>query len=88
MLLTHTNLLQAAALLKAEVYGVPRPEWASSAAACGREADKVEVPEFQPRKGVKIETDPKVRLTGGRPGFDRGLTGVRVDQLHARGADA
>ncbi len=51
---------KAAAILKAEVYGVPRPEWAADAKACAAAAAKVDVPEFQPRKGVKIETDPKV----------------------------
>jgi hypothetical protein len=68
----HPPPPQAAAILKAEVYGVARPEWAGDAAAVGREAAKVEVPEFQPRKGVRIETDPKVgggwgvRGAGGR----------------------
>jgi ubiquitin-activating enzyme E1 len=52
--------LQAGAILKAEVYGIPRPEWAADAAAVAAAAGKVAVPEFVPKKGVKIETDPKV----------------------------
>jgi ubiquitin-activating enzyme E1 len=51
---------QAGAILKAEVYGIPRPEWAAGAAAVAAAAGKVVVPEFVPKKGVKIETDPKV----------------------------
>lgn len=50
---------QAGAILKAEVYGIPRPEWAADAAAVGAAAAKVVVPEFVPKKGIRIETDPK-----------------------------
>jgi ubiquitin-activating enzyme E1 len=52
--------LQAAAILKAEVYGITRPDWASDQAAVAAAAAKVVVPEFKPKQGVKIETDPKV----------------------------
>jgi ubiquitin-activating enzyme E1 len=52
--------MQAAAILKAEVYGIPRPDWASDASAVAAAAGKVVVPEFKPKQGVKIETDPKV----------------------------
>eukprot|EP00879_Flechtneria_rotunda_P011893 GHRR01012422.1.p1 GENE.GHRR01012422.1~~GHRR01012422.1.p1 ORF type:complete len:887 (+),score=280.88 GHRR01012422.1:1076-3736(+) len=55
----HASFMQAAAILKAEVYGIARPEWAADPAAVAAVAAKVAVPEFQPRKGVKIETDPK-----------------------------
>lgn len=51
---------QAASILKAEVYGIPRPDWATDQAAVAAAAGKVVVPEFQPKQGVKIETDPKV----------------------------
>jgi ubiquitin-activating enzyme E1 len=56
-----TLCLQAAAILKAEVYGIPRPDWASDRAAVAAAVGKVVVPEFQPKQGVRIETDPKVR---------------------------
>jgi ubiquitin-activating enzyme E1 len=46
------------------VYGIPRPEWAADAAAVAAAAAKVVVPEFVPKKGVKIETDPKVGTAG------------------------
>lgn len=54
--------VQAAAILKAEVYGIPRPDWASDSAAVAAAVGKVVVPEFQPKQGVRIETDPKVWL--------------------------
>lgn len=53
-------LAQAAAILKAEVYSIPRPEWAADTTAAAAAAAKVVVPDFVPKKGVKIETDPKV----------------------------
>lgn len=42
-----------------------RPEWAADAKACAAAAAKVDVPTFVPQKGVKIETDPKVRPRAG-----------------------
>lgn len=54
------SIHQAAAILKAEVYGIPRPDWASDVSAVAAAAGKVVVPEFKPKQGVKIETDPKV----------------------------
>lgn len=56
---THTSFVQALAILKAEIYGIPRPEWAADPEAVAEHAAKVDVPEFVPKKGVKIETDPK-----------------------------
>jgi ubiquitin-activating enzyme E1 len=56
---SHTSFVQAAAILKAEVYGITRPDWASDQAAVAAAAAKVVVPEFKPKQGVKIETDPK-----------------------------
>lgn len=53
--------LQSAAILKAEIYGIPRPEWAASALKCGAAAATVPVEPFAPRKGVVIETDPKAK---------------------------
>eukprot|EP00798_Chlamydomonas_sp_ICE-L_P027491 gene27492-4798_t len=58
--LSHAAFVQSGAILKADVYGIPRPAYADDAlkvaAVC---AEKVKVPVFEPRKGVKIETDPK-----------------------------
>lgn len=48
------------------MYGIPRPDWASDASAVASAASQVVVPEFKPKQGVKIETDPKVAEGGGR----------------------
>lgn len=50
--------------MRAEVYGIPRPAYAYDPKALAAEAAKIKVPLFVPRKGVQVETDPKV--WGGR----------------------
>jgi len=56
----HASLIQAAAILKARVYGVAVPADAARAAAvAAAAAAAVSVPPFVPKAGVKIETDPK-----------------------------
>ena len=55
----HLALTRALANLKAEVHGVERPEWAADDAKLAAAVDAVEVPVFEPKAGVKIETDPK-----------------------------
>lgn len=50
------------------MHGVKAPEWAADAAAVGRAAAAVEVPAFVPRKGVRIETDPKAAGGGAANG--------------------
>ncbi len=56
-------LLQAGAILRAEVYGIPRPDWAADPAKVAAAAAKVDVPAFAPKAGVQIETDPKADRT-------------------------
>jgi len=58
---SHAALLQAAAILKAQVYGVALPPWATDAAAVVASAATVHVPPFAPKSGVTIETDPKAK---------------------------
>ena len=55
----HAGLVQAAAILKAQVYGVPVPPAAADAAAVAAAAAAIHVPPFAPKAGIKIETDPK-----------------------------
>jgi len=68
----HASLVQAMALLFAEVYGVPKPEWANDAAKVAAEAAKVPIPKFQPKKGVHIETDPNATNTTSFVNTDEG----------------
>ncbi|GLC36229.1 E1 ubiquitin-activating protein [Pleodorina starrii] len=56
---SHAAFVQAGAVLRAEVYGIPRPAWASDASKVAAAAAAVDVPAFVPRAGVQIETDPK-----------------------------
>ena len=56
---TMATLVQAGAILKAQVHGIPVPDFASVASKVAEAATKVHVDPFQPKKGVHIETDPK-----------------------------
>eukprot|EP00199_Chlamydomonas_sp_CCMP681_P000060 CAMPEP_0119109006 /NCGR_PEP_ID=MMETSP1180-20130426/16736_1 /TAXON_ID=3052 ORGANISM="Chlamydomonas cf sp, Strain CCMP681" /NCGR_SAMPLE_ID=MMETSP1180 /ASSEMBLY_ACC=CAM_ASM_000741 /LENGTH=1022 /DNA_ID=CAMNT_0007094699 /DNA_START=109 /DNA_END=3180 /DNA_ORIENTATION=- len=56
---SHATFVQAGAILRAEVYGIPCPAYAPNALAVGAEAAKLNIPAFVPRKGIVVETDPK-----------------------------
>jgi hypothetical protein len=49
----------AASVLRAETFGIPVPDWIRNPKMVAEAVDKVIVPDFQPREGVKIETDEK-----------------------------
>ena len=53
----HQAFAQAAAILVAQMYKVPVPEWAGDAGQVAAKAAVVEVAPFQPKSGVKINTD-------------------------------
>ncbi|XP_047330703.1 ubiquitin-activating enzyme E1 1-like [Impatiens glandulifera] len=57
--LSHINFIMAASILRAETFGIPIPDWANNPSKLAEEVDKVMVPDFQPKQGVKIETDEK-----------------------------
>ncbi|GMH33109.1 hypothetical protein BSKO_00943 [Bryopsis sp. KO-2023] len=54
----HASLIQGLSILLAEVYGVPRPEWAGDMFKVAEVAASFQLPKFQPKDGVHIETDP------------------------------
>jgi ubiquitin-activating enzyme E1 len=56
---SHLNFLLAASILRAETFGIPIPDWAKTPKKLAEAVDKIIVPDFQPRQGVKIETDEK-----------------------------
>lgn len=56
---SHLRLVLAASVLKAENFRIPVPEWASAPGKFADAVDKVLVPDFEPKKGVKIVTDEK-----------------------------
>ncbi|CAL5220461.1 g2482 [Coccomyxa viridis] len=79
----HAHFAQAGAILRAEVYGIPRPAWAMDAAKVGEAAGKVHVPPFEPRQGVQIETDPKATSVSSAAalGDDEGVIDSLIKRL-------
>ncbi|KAM1051387.1 hypothetical protein TB2_032498 [Malus domestica] len=57
--LSHLQFLMAASILRAETFNIPIPDWVKSRAKFADAVNKVMVPDFQPKKDVKIETDEK-----------------------------
>lgn len=53
------TFLTAAAILRAEVYGIPRPSWVTDPVKMAEASSKIVVPNFVPKSGVKIVTDEK-----------------------------
>ncbi|KAG8371515.1 hypothetical protein BUALT_Bualt13G0095600 [Buddleja alternifolia] len=56
---SHLHFVAAASILRAETFGIPTPDWAKHPKKLAEAVDKVMVPEFQPKKDVKIVTDEK-----------------------------
>lgn len=57
---THLNFVLAGSILRAETFGIPIPDWAKNPKKLAEAVDQVIVPDFQPKQGVKIETDENV----------------------------
>lgn len=57
--LSHIYFAMSAAILRAETFGIPIPDRAKSPEKLADAVDKVIVPDFLPRKDVKIVTDEK-----------------------------
>lgn len=49
----------AAAILRAETFGIPTPEWAKTPTGLAEAVERVIVPNFEPREDAKIVTDEK-----------------------------
>lgn len=56
---SHLHFLLAASILRAEIFGVPIPDWAKNPNKLAEAANNVMVPEFHPKKDAKIVTDEK-----------------------------
>lgn len=56
---SHTHFIMAASILRAESFGIAIPEWAKNTSNLADAANKVAVPNFEPKKGVNIVTDEK-----------------------------
>ncbi|KAH6837541.1 ubiquitin activating enzyme 2 [Perilla frutescens var. hirtella] len=57
--LSHLQFVLAAAILRAETFAIPVPEWVKSPDKLANAVDQVIVPDFLPRKDAKIVTDEK-----------------------------
>ncbi|KAF8096482.1 hypothetical protein N665_0307s0013 [Sinapis alba] len=57
--LSHANFVMAAAILRAETFGIPTPEWAKTPTGLAEAVERVIVPNFVPREDAKIVTDEK-----------------------------
>lgn len=53
------SFITAAAILRAESYGIPVPDWALNERRLAEAVDRIELPPFEPKQGVKIVTDEK-----------------------------
>ena len=67
---THLTLMRAMANLKAEVHGVVRPDWSGDDTKLAEAINAVHVHKFEPKSGVKIETDPKATEAASTGGMD------------------
>ncbi|XWS53372.1 hypothetical protein CRYUN_Cryun11dG0151900 [Craigia yunnanensis] len=56
---SHLHFIMAASILRAETFGIPVPDWVKNRKMLAEAVEKVIVPDFQPKEGVKIETDEK-----------------------------
>ncbi|XP_052148901.1 ubiquitin-activating enzyme E1 3-like [Oryza glaberrima] len=56
---SHIHFILAASILRAVSFGISIPDWAKNTSNLVDAVSKVVVPEFEPKSGVKIETDEK-----------------------------
>lgn len=56
---SHLHFIMAGSILRAETFGIPIPDWATTPKKLTEVVDKVIVSEFQPKKDAKIVTDDK-----------------------------
>ncbi|KAF3454878.1 hypothetical protein FNV43_RR05326 [Rhamnella rubrinervis] len=55
----YLHFVMAASILRAETFGIPIPDWVRNPKKLAEAVDRVIIPEFQPKKDVKIVTDEK-----------------------------
>ncbi|ESW14167.1 hypothetical protein PHAVU_008G258500 [Phaseolus vulgaris] len=55
----HMQFLMAAAILRAETFGIPIPDWVKNPKKLAEVVDLVIVPDFKPKKNANIVTDEK-----------------------------
>ncbi|KAG8063770.1 hypothetical protein GUJ93_ZPchr0003g18187 [Zizania palustris] len=56
---SHVHFILAASILRAVSFGISIPDWAKNTTNLVDAVSKVIVPEYEPKRGIKIETDEK-----------------------------
>ncbi|XP_022755548.1 ubiquitin-activating enzyme E1 1-like isoform X1 [Durio zibethinus] len=56
---SHLHFIMAASILRAETFAIPVPDRVKNSKMLAEAVEKVIVPDFLPKEGVKIETDEK-----------------------------
>ncbi|KAG4113684.1 hypothetical protein ERO13_D13G239400v2 [Gossypium hirsutum] len=56
---SHLQFVMAASILRAETFGIPIPDWIEHPKMLAEAIEKLIVPDFEPKKDVKIVTDEK-----------------------------
>ncbi|KAG9152521.1 hypothetical protein Leryth_016430 [Lithospermum erythrorhizon] len=78
---SHLHFVMSASILRAETFGIPVPEWAKHPKKLAETVDRVVVPEFQPKTGVKIETDEKATSLSSASVDDAGMINELIQKL-------
>jgi len=78
---THMMFVRSASILRAQVYQIDVPEWCHDSAQFQQAADSYKTPDFVPRSGVKIETDPKATNKFASSGDDASMVENLLSQL-------
>ncbi|GAA0154784.1 ubiquitin-protein ligase [Lithospermum erythrorhizon] len=78
---SHLHFVMSASILRAETFGIPVPEWAKHPKKLAETVDRVVVPEFHPKTGVKIETDEKATSLSSASVDDAGMINELIQKL-------
>eukprot|EP01025_Chloroclados_australasicus_P042611 TRINITY_DN4529_c0_g2_i1.p1 TRINITY_DN4529_c0_g2~~TRINITY_DN4529_c0_g2_i1.p1 ORF type:complete len:1048 (-),score=190.46 TRINITY_DN4529_c0_g2_i1:257-3400(-) len=82
----HAAFIQAGAILRADIYGISRPEFCKDASQVAQVGANVVIEKFVPKDGVKIETDPNANSAPASLGDDTSLIQQlceKLKQIHA-----
>ncbi|XP_058077035.1 ubiquitin-activating enzyme E1 2-like isoform X2 [Magnolia sinica] len=77
----HLHFVMAASILRAETFGIPIPDWAKNPRELASAVERVLVPDFQPKKGVKIVTDEKATSLSTASGDDATVISELITKL-------
>ncbi|KAL5709791.1 E1 ubiquitin-activating enzyme [Ranunculus cassubicifolius] len=78
---SHLNFIMAASILRAQTFAIPIPDWAENLEKVATAINKVILPDFQPKEGVKIAVDEKENLSTDDDDYDAGVIKYLVIKL-------